>query len=274
MGQDAALSRTGVRGDTVFNIVIAVVVYECLVALAYVLCWRLVRGVDSRLPILSGGTSETGTRAEFLASGPATRRGPGVPWQIFTFLLSATVLGTVALLATGALADLRSALLAAEAASPVPVDPILLRLALPVGHLAVLLVLYQRLRASVLFPTIAVHLFLIVFCLFVTALDSDRMTLNRLTLAPIFVTNLVLMVVTHGLLTLLFCRNRRELVAAVILAAIGGGILALGTMVIALVSTLNAGPLFFFQLYLVSAFGIFGLYFCAASVLLSLFARD
>jgi len=60
----------------------------------------------------------------------------------------------------------------------------------------------------------------------------------------------------------------------VILAAIGGGILALGTMVIALVSMLNAGPLFFFQLYLVSAFGIFGLYFCASSIVLSLFARD
>jgi hypothetical protein len=258
----------------VFNIVIAVVVYECLVALAYLFCWRLVRGVDTRLPIVSASTGEAGTRAEFLASGPGPRSGPNVQWQIFTFLLSATVLATVALLATGALADLRSTLIAAEAASPVSVDPILVRLALPVGHFAVLLVLYQRMRASVLFPTIAVHLFLIVFCLLVTALDPDRMAVNRLTLVPIFATNLVLLVVTHGLLTLLFCRNRRELLAAVILAAIGGGILALGTMVIAMVSTLNAGPLFFFQLYLVSAFGIFGLYFCVSSILLSLFARD
>ena len=165
-------------------------------------------------------------------------------------------------------------LIAAEVASPVSMDPILLRLALPVGHLVVLLVLYQRLRGSVLFPTVAVHLFLIVFCLLVTAFDPERMAINRLTLIPIFATNLVLMVVTHGLLTLLFCRNRLELLAAVILAAIGGGILALGTMVIALVSMLNAGPLFFFQLYLVSAFGIFGLYFCASSIVLSLFARD
>lgn len=257
-----------------FNIVIAVVVYECLVALAYLLCWRLVRGVDTRLPIQSGGPGEAGARAAFPALGQSGRRTPSVPWQIFTFVLSATVLATVALFATGALGDLRSALLAAEVASPVSVDPILVRLALPVGHLAVLLVLYQRLRASVLFPTIAVHLFLLVFCLLVTALDPDRMAVNRLTLVPIFATNLVLMVVTHGLLTLLFCRNRRELLAAVILAAIGGGILALGTMVIAMVSTLNAGPLFFFQLYLVSAFGIFGLYFCVASILLSVFARD
>jgi hypothetical protein len=258
----------------VFNIVIAVVVYECLVALAFLLCWRLVRGVDTRLPIGSGGTGDAGTRAEFLASGPAKGQAPSVQWQIFTFLLSATVLAVVALLTAGVLADLRRALLAAEAASPMPVDPILLRLALPVGHLAVLLVLYQRLRASVLFPTIAVHLFLLVFCLMVTALDPERMALNRLTLVPIFATNLVLMVVTHGLLTLLFCRNRRELLVAVILAAVGGAILALGTMVIALVSTLTAGPLFFFQLYLVSAFGIFGLYFCASSILLSLLARD
>lgn len=257
-----------------FNIVIAVVVYECLVALAYVLCWRLVRRVDTRLPIVSVRAGGAGTRAEFLASGPDRGSAPSLQWQIFTFLLSATVLAVVALYSAGSLADLRSALLAAEAASPVPVDPIVSRLALPVLHLAVLLVLYQKLRASVLFPTIAVHLFLLVFCLLVTALDPDRLAINRLTLVPIFATNLVLMVVTHGLLTLLFCRNRRELLVAVILAAIGGGILALGTMVIALVSTLNAGPLFFFQLYLVSAFGIFGLYFCVSSILLTLLARD
>jgi hypothetical protein len=34
------------------------------------------------------------------------------------------------------------------------------------------------------------------------------------------------------------------------------------------------GPLFFFQLYLISAFGIFGLYFCVTSIALSLWARD
>jgi hypothetical protein len=60
----------------------------------------------------------------------------------------------------------------------------------------------------------------------------------------------------------------------VLLAAVAGGILALGTMVIAVVSTLTAGPLFFFQLYLVSAFGIFGFYFCAASIFLSAGVRD
>lgn len=257
-----------------FNIVIAVVVYESLVALAYLFCWRLVRGVDTRLPILSGGAGEDGAQAKLRASGPAGRDAPALPWQILTFLLSATVLAAVAVSTTGVLADLRSALMAAEASSSVPFDPVVVRLALPVGQLAVLLVLYQRLRASVLFPTIAVHLFLLIFCLLVTMLDPDRMTITRLTLAPIFATNLVLMVVTHGLLTLLFCRTLGELLVAVILAAIGGGILALGTMVIALVSMLNAGPLFFFQLYLVSAFGIFGLYFCVSSILLSLLARD
>lgn len=257
-----------------FSIVIAVVVYESLVVLAYLLCWRLVRGVDTRLPILSTVGGDAGTRTGYPAPGRAALRAPSLAWQLLTFLLGATVLASVALLATAALASLRGALIAAEVASPVSKDPILLRLALPVGHLVVLLVLYQRLRGSVLFPTVAVHLFLIVFCLLVTAFDPERMAVNRLTLIPIFATNLVLMVVTHGLLTLLFCRNRLELLAAVILAAIGGGILALGTMVIALVSMLNAGPLFFFQLYLVSAFGIFGLYFCASSIVLSLFARD
>lgn len=273
MGQDATLSRIGVRGRSVVNIVIAVVVYEALVALVFVVCWRLVRGVDTRLPIAAAG--DGGTRADYVGSAAGSgRRSLGLHWQVFTFLVSAAVLSAVALSATDWLADLRSALIAAEAAAPVAIDPIFLRLALPVGHMVVLLVLYQRFRTHVLFPTIAVHLFLVVFCLLVTALDPARMFPNRLTLVPIFTTNLVLLVVTHGLLTLLFCRTRRELVGAVILAAVAGGILALGTMVIAVVSTMTAGPLFFFQLYLVSAFGIFGLYFCAASIFLSLWVRD
>lgn len=255
------------------NIVIAVFVYECLVALAFILCWSLVRQVDTRLPILQTSTAEAGAGGgrPFVAS----TRGPalGAQWQILTFLTSATVLGGVALSATGFLADLRSALTAADAAS-LPIDPILLQLMLPIGQLAVLLLLYQRLRGSVLFPTIAVHLFLIVFCLLVTALDPGRLETGRLTLVSIFATNLVLLIVTHGLLTLLFCRSRRELFGAVVLAAIAGGILALGMTVIALVSTLAGGPLFFFQLYLISAFGIFGLYFCVSSILLSLWARD
>ncbi len=271
MGQDATLSRIGVRGRSVVNIVIAVVVYEVLVALAFVLCWQLVRGVDTRLPIAAAG--DGGTRADYVGSA-AGSRSLGLHWQVFTFLVSAAVLSAVALSTTGWLADLRSALIAAEAAAPVAIDPIFLRLALPVGHMVVLLVLYQRFRTHVLFPTIAVHLFLVVFCLLVTALDPARMFPNRLTLVPIFTTNLVLLVVTHGLLTLLFCRTRRELVGAVILAAVAGGVLALGTMVIAVVSTMTAGPLFFFQLYLVSAFGVFGLYFCVASIFLSLWVRD
>jgi hypothetical protein len=259
----------------VLNIVIAVVVYECLLALAYILCWRLVRNVDTRLPIAQSGAAGAGARPDLRASRAGERRPPAIHWQIFTFLLSATTLGVVALSATGPLSDLRGALVAAGAATtPVTADSILLRLLLPFLHLVVLLVLYLRLRQSVLFPTIAVHLFLIVFCLLVNAFDPARMETGRLTLVPIFATNLVLLVVTHGLLTLLFCRSRRELLAAVVLAAIAGGILALGTMVISMVSTLFGGPLFFFQLYLVSTFGIFGLYFCVASILLSLLARD
>lgn len=257
------------------NILIAVVVYECLVALAYIFCWRLVSRVDTRLPIASPGGDGAGPRAGLLSPGRDQRRSPGVPWQIFTFLVSAIVLCLVALVATGLLSDFREALVARDAATPGPsLDPRILRLALPVGHMAVLFLLYIRLRQSVLFPTVAVHLFLVVFCLLVSLLDPSRMEINRLTLVPIFATNLVLLVVTHGLLTLLFCRSRSELVGAVILAAIGGSILALGTMVVALVSTLTAGPLFFFQLYLVSAFGIFGLYFCVSSIFLSLWARD
>lgn len=255
------------------NIVIAVVVYEVLVALVFVVSWQLVRRVDTRLPIAAGG--DGGTRADHVGSAAGSgRQSLGLHWQVLTFLLSAAVLSLVALSATSWLAEFRSALIAAEAAAPSAIDPLVLRLALPVGHMAVLLVLYQRFRHSVLFPTIAVHLFLVVFCLLVTAIDPARMAPNRLTLVPIFTTNLVLLVVTHGLLTLLFCRGKRELLGAVLLAAVAGAILALGTMVIAVVSTLNAGPLFFFQLYLVSAFGIFGLYFCTASIFLSVGVRD
>ena len=132
-----------------FSIVIAVVVYESLVVLAYLLCWRLVRGVDTRLPILSTVGGDAGTRTGYPAPGRAALRAPSLAWQLLTFLLGATVLASVALLATAALASLRGALIAAEVASPVSMDPILLRLALPVGHLVVLLVLYQRLRGSV-----------------------------------------------------------------------------------------------------------------------------
>ena len=255
------------------NTVISVVVYEVLVALVFVTCWRLVRRIDTRLPIAASG--EAGMRADYVGSAAGSgRRGLGLHWQVFTFLASAAVMSLVALAATGWLAEFRAALNAAQATETSWVPPMALRVALPVGHMVVLLVLYQRLRNSVLFPTIAVHLFLVVFCLLVTAIDPARITPNRLTLVPIFVTNLVLLVVTHGLLTLLFCRSKRELLGAILMAAVAGGILALGTMVIAVVSTLTAGPLFFFQLYLVSAFGIFGLYFCAASIFLAAGVRD
>jgi hypothetical protein len=257
----------------VVNTVLAVVVYEVLVALVFVTCWRLVRRIDTRLPIAAAG--DGGARADHVGSASGSgRQSLGLHWQIFTFLLSAAVMALVALSTTGWLADLRATLNASQATEMSAIPPMALRLALPVGHMVVLLVLYQRLRKSVLFPTVAVHLFLVVFCLLVTAIDPARITPNRLTLVPIFVTNLVLLVVTHGLLTLLFCRSKRELVGAVLMAAVAGGVLALGTMVIAVVSTLTAGPLFFFQLYLVSAFGIFGLYFCAASIFLSVGVRD
>jgi hypothetical protein len=253
------------------NVVLAVLMYECLLALAYIWCWRLVRVVDTRLPILSSGPTEAGPGALTIGRG-GPRRTPALQWQVFAFLLGSTVLVLIALGAAGALGDLRTALIASSA--PVEIHPALVRLALPIGQLVVLLVLYLTLRQSVLFPTVAVHLFLALFCLLVSMLDPSRMEIGRLTLVPIFATNLVLLVVTHGLLTLLFCQSRRELVVSVVLAAIAGGLLALGTMMISLVSTLLAGPLFFFQLYLISAFGIFGLYFCASSIFLSLWARD
>lgn len=250
------------------NIVLAVVVYEALVALVFVLCWQMVRRIDTRLPIAAAGDGST--RAEYLGHGAGSgRQSLGLHWQVFTFLVSAAVMSLVALSTTGWLAELRAALNASQTTEVTAIPPMALRVALPVGHMVVLLVLYQRFRNSVLFPTIAVHLFLVLFCLLVTAIDPARITPNRLTLVPIFTTNLVLLVVTHGLLTLLFCRSKRELLGAVILSVVAGGVLALGTMVIAVVSTLTAGPLFFFQLYLVSAFGIFGLYFCAASMFLS-----
>lgn len=255
------------------NTVLAVVVYEVLVALVFVTCWRLVRRIDTRLPIAAAG--DAGTRADYVGSAAGSgRQRLGLHWQVFTFLVSAAVMSLVAVAATGWLADFRAALNAAQATETSAIPPMVLRVALPVGHMVVLLVLYRWLRNSVLFPTVAVHLFLVIFCLLVTAIDPARITPNRLTLVPIFITNLVLLVVTHGLLTLLFCRSKRELLGAVLMAAVAGGILALGTMVIAVVSTLTAGPLFFFQLYLVSAFGIFGLYFCASSIFLSLGVRD
>jgi hypothetical protein len=200
---------------------------------------------------------------------------PGAHWQIVAMLVSAGVLGGVALSLSGALGALRDTLVAVDAVLPaLQADPMVLRLVLPVGHLAILLALYLRFRNAVQFPAIVVHLLLILFCLLVTLLDPARIEPGRLTLVPIFTANLVLLVLTHGLLTLLFCRSLADLVGAVVLAAVAGGILALGTMVISLVSTLFGGPLFFFQLYLVSAFGIFGLYFCVTSIALTLWTRD
>lgn len=257
------------------NTLIAVVVYECLVALVFILCWRLVRQVDTRLPISTSEGPEQRLRSGPLTSGSGPQDMPGAHWQVFTFLVSAAVLVGVALSFSGTFADLRASLVASDTVfRTMDLDPQVMRLVLPVGHLALLLILFLRFRNSVLFPAIVVHLFLIVFCLLVSLLDPGRIDPARLTLVPIFTTNLVLLILTHGLLTLLFCRSPRELFGSVVLAAIAGTILALGTMVISLISGLLGGPLFFFQLYLVSAFGIFGLYFCVSSILLALWARD
>ncbi|WP_149588523.1 hypothetical protein [Tabrizicola flagellatus] len=257
------------------NIVIVVLVYECVTALLFILCWRVVRGVDTRLPIAQAGpvggdpvSVQNRTVAEW-------RNAPQLPWQILAIILGCLVLGAVALGASGLLGKLRPALLQADTvALNLEVDPILLRLVLPVGHFLILGFLFFRMRRSVLFPTVLVHLFLIIFCLLVTLLDPSRIETVPLTLVPIFATNFVLLILTHCLLTLLFCRSAAELAAAVALSAIAGAILAVGTTVISLASTLLAGPLFFFQLYLVSAFGIFGLYFCGASMVLTLWIRD
>jgi hypothetical protein len=256
----------------VADVVIAVLVYEGFVLLAYLLCWGLVRKVDTRLPIAGSVAGETAMRSGPLPSDVASRQTTGPLWQVGSLVLGAGVIAIVALGVINGLAELRDGMMAA-AATPAT-DALALRLLLPLGHLAALLALYLWLRRSVLFPTVAVHLFLIVFCLLVTLLAPGRIEPVRLTLVPIFVTNLVLLMVTHGLLTLLFCRSRVELLGALALAIIAGGILALGTVMISLVSTLFGGPLFFVQLYLISAFGIFGLYFCAASILLARWARD
>lgn len=257
------------------NTLIAVIVYECLVALIFILCWRMVRVVDTRLPISTTDVLDPRLQPGALVTDLSVEGEPGLHWQIFTILLGATVLAGVALSAAGGLADLRATLVATDTVSRTwQIDPVLLRFSLPVGHLVILLGLFLRFRNALQFPAIVVHLFLILFCLLVTLIDPDRLETGRLTLVPIFATNMVLLILTHGLLTLLFCRRRRELAAAVVLAAIAGAILALGTMVISLVSTLLGGPLFFFQLYLVSAFGIFGLYFCVAAIVLTLWARD
>ncbi|WP_137109150.1 hypothetical protein [Rhodobacter sp. SY28-1] len=257
------------------NTLIAVVVYECLVALVFILCWRLVRQVDTRLPISTSEGPEQRLRSGPLTSGRGPQDTAGAHWQVFTFLVSAAVLVGVALSFSGTLADLRASLVASDTVfRTMDLDPQVMRLVLPVGQLALLLILFLLFRNSVLFPAIVVHLFLIVFCLLVSLVDPGRIDPARLTLVPIFTTNLVLLILTHGLLTLLFCRSPLELVGSVVLAAIAGTILALGTMVISLISSLLGGPLFFFQLYLVSAFGIFGLYFCVSSILLALWARD
>jgi hypothetical protein len=259
----------------VLNTLIAVMVYECLVALVFILCWRLVREVDTRLPIATSGGMEARLRSGTLSAGAALRGQPGLHWQVFTFVLGATVLAGVALSFSGVLADLRSALVETDRVSlTAQINPTLMKLILPGAHLLILLGLFLRFRNAVQFPAIVVHLFLIVFCLLVTLLDPGRIESGKLTLVPIFATNLVLLILTHGLLTLLFCRSRRDLLGAVVLAALAGVILALGTLVISLVSSLLGGPLFFFQLYLVSAFGIFGLYFCVTAILLTLWARD
>lgn len=257
------------------NTLIALIAYECLVALVFLLCWRLVRKVDTRLPIAIADGRDPTLLSRSLPAGATMRGLPGAHWQIFAMLVSAAVLVGVALAFSGTLGHVRAALVAADAVFPaLQADPMVLRLILPLGHLAILLVLYLRFRNAVQFPAIVVHLLLILFCLVVTLIDPARIETGRLTLIPIFTANLVLLILTHGLLTLLFCRSLAELVGAVVLAAIAGGILALGTTVISLVSTLFGGPLFFFQLYLVSAFGIFGLYFCVTSIALSLWTRD
>ena len=252
------------------NALIAVIVYEFLVALIFILCWLLVRELDARLPI-SDADGSSRPHSGPLHSGLAVPGQPGLPWQVFTVLLGALVLTGVALLASGFLGDLRRNLIASDWIAE---DRLILALILPAGHLVILLGLFLRFRSSVQFPTIAVHLLLLLFCLLVTLVDPSRLQVGRLTLVPIFATNLVLLILTHGLLTLLFCRTARELVAAVVLAAVAGLVLALGALVISLVAALTGGPLFFFQLYLISAFGIFGLYFCALSILLGLWARD
>lgn len=254
------------------NTLIVLVVYECLVALVFLWCWRLVRNVDTRLPIADGRDPTRSSRT--LPPGAAMRGLPGAHWQIFAMLVSAAVLGGVALSLSGTLGALRDALIVSDAALAAQVDPLILRLALPAGHLAILLLLYVRFRNRVQFPAIVVHLLLLLFCLLVTLATPARIEPARLTLIPIFTANLVLLILTHGLLTLLFCRSLAELVWSVVLAAVAGGILAVGTMVIGLVSTLLGGPLFFFQLYLVSAFGIFGLFFCVTSIALTLWVRD
>jgi hypothetical protein len=259
----------------VLNTLIAVIVYECLVALVFILCWRLVRVVDTRLPISASDALDPRLQPGAQVSGSTATGEPGLHWQIFALLLGATVLGGVALSASGVLADLRATLVSTDTVARTgQIEPVFLKLFLPVGHLVILLGLFLRFRNAVPFPAIVVHLFLILFCLLVTLIDPDRLESGRLTLVPIFATNMVLLILTHGLLTLLFCRRPRELAAAVVLAAVAGAILALGTMVISLVSTLLGGPLFFFQLYLVSAFGIFGLYFCVSAIVLTLWARD
>jgi hypothetical protein len=259
----------------VLNTLIAIIIYECLVALAFLWCWRLVRPVDTRLPIAASDSRDPTLPTRSLPPGAAMRGLPDAHWQIFAMLISAGVLGGIALWLSSAFGAFRDTLVAADAALPaLQADPMVLRLVLPLGHLAILLVLYLRYRNAVQFPTIVVHLVLILFCLLVTLVDPTRIEPGRLTLVPIFTANLVLLILTHGLLTLLFCRSLADLVGAVVLAAIAGGILALGTMIISLVSTLLGGPLFFFQLYLVSAFGIFGLYFCVTAIALTLWARD
>ncbi|MFN3575838.1 MAG: hypothetical protein ACK4TJ_02450 [Tabrizicola sp.] len=257
------------------NIVIAVLVYESLVALGFLLCWHLVRGMDTRLPIAATGPGDPAPVSHRGHRGVDRNRSPGLPLQTVTILLGACVLYGAATGASGSLGGLGPALLRADSLSQgLGVDPVLLRLVLPVGHFLILGGLFLALRRSVLFPAVLVHFLLIAFCLLVTLLDPGRIESVRLALVPVFLANLVLLIITHGLLTLLFCRSAAELAASLILAALAGGILALGTTVISLASTLLGGPLFFFQLYLVSSFGIFGLYFCMVSIALALWIRD
>ncbi|MFM7335250.1 MAG: hypothetical protein ACKO2N_05705 [Tabrizicola sp.] len=257
------------------NTLIVLVVYECLVALAFLLCWRLVRKVDTRLPLLASDSRDPTVLSRSLPAGATMRGPPGAHWQIFAMLVSAAVLVGVGLALSGTLGNLREAVDAADPVFPaLQIDPKALPLILPLGQLAILLVLYLRFRNAVQFPAIVVHLLLLLFCLLVTLLNPARIEPGRLTLVPIFSANLVLLILTHGLLTLLFCRSLAELLGAVLLAVVAGCILAIGTAAISLVSTLLGGPLFFFQLYLISAFGIFGLYFCVTSIALSLWSRD
>ena len=257
------------------NIIVAVLVYESLVALGFLLCWRLVRGMDTRLPIAATGPGGSAPLSYRRRREVDRKKTPGLHLQVVAILLGALVLYVVATSASAILGGLGPALLRADSLSQgLGVDPILLRLVLPVGHFLILGGLFLALRRSVIYPAVLVHFFLIAFCLLVTLLDPGRIESVRLTLVPIFLANLVLLIITHGLLTLLFCRSVAELAASLVLAALAGGILALGTMVISLASTLLGGPLFFFQLYLVSSFGIFGLYFCMVSIALALWIRD